>query len=813
MVTFQSMKKQLLTAVLIFFAAFLYAQKPQQVLQKLKDSFPQERIHIHFDKEMYMAGETIWFKAYLFFGFLPSDLSANFVAELIDQNNHIILQKKLPVLSATVNGFFDVPDTLTQGNYVLRAYTPWMLNFDEAFIYRKPFFIYKPTQQKISPVNESIDYRVDFFPEGGELIRNVVNVVAFKATDYQGMPVQISGRLLDQSGAAINTFSTIHDGMGSFGLLSKSGEQYQAEIIFPDSSKRRFELPTVKENGWVLQVREESETKRRIILAGESSNDIADLVLIGHMQHELLFEQTLQVQGSNSIISLDTRAFPTGILQLTLFTKSGIPLAERLLFVNNNDYRMPVNLQADTVSLRKKAKNVLSFSLPDSIVGSYSVSVVDIGRLISSNNSEDIVSRFLLTSDLKGYIHQPSFYFRNHDKATRMALDLVMMTHGWRRFQWNLVLKDQFPVLHYRDQNHIQLSGTIYSERTKKPVEGGEANFFLRTKDSLTDFFQVPIGKDGRFAIEDLVYSDSAQFSFQYNSKKNRDKVLYIELDKDTVNYLLTGSRLLTSTPNNFPFYKPVSDSLNALFSFATDTSGNYRLLETVTVTAKKKRPVEELNKRYTTGLFSSMNMVRILDLVNNDPGAGALNVFQYIQGRIGSGVRVIQSGNPPTYILYSPRAMSLTGGPIAIPMFLDEAPTTSTQLASIPMHEIAMIKFFQTGFMGNPGVGSTQALAVYSKKASDTKIIGPGYLNAFIYPGYSPVREFYSPDYEQAPATREMPDRRITLLWQPELKVDPDSGKYLIRFFNSDSAKRLKIIVEGVTADGKLVREEKILD
>jgi len=686
-----------------------------------------------------------------------------------------------------------------------------MLNFDEAYIFRKPLFIYKPSLQKIIPVKESIDYRVDFFPEGGELIRNVINVVAFKATDNRGMPVPISGRLLDQSDVEINTFNTIHDGMGSFGLLAKAGEQYHAEIMFSDSSKRRIELPTVKENGWALQVREESETKRRIILARESSNDIADLVLIGQMQHELLFEQNLQVKDNNSIISLDTRPFPSGILQLTLFTKSGIPLAERLLFINNNDYRMPVNLQSDTVSLKKKAKNVLSFSIPDSIVGSYSVSVVDDGKLISGNNSEDIVSRLLLTSDLKGYIHQPSFYFKNNDKTTRMALDLVMMTHGWRRFQWNLVLKDQFPLLRYRDQNHIQLSGTVFSERTKKPIAGGEANFFLRTKDSLTDFFQVPVGNDGRFAIEDLVYSDSAQFSFQYNSKKNREKELYIELDKDTVNYLLTGSRLLASTPNNFPFYKPVSDSLNALFSFTTDTSGNYRLLETVIVTAKKKRPVEELNKRYTTGLFSSMNMVRILDLVNNDPGAGALNVFQYIQGRIG-GLRVIPAGNPPTYNVYSSRAMSLTGGPIPVPLFLDEFPSNSLQLATIPMHQIAMIKYFQTGFMGNPGIGSTQALVVYTKKASDVKVIGPGYLNAFIYPGYSPTREFYAPDYEQNPSTNELPDRRITLLWQPELKVDPDSGKYLIRFFNSDSAKRLKIIVEGVTADGKLVREEKII-
>jgi len=806
------MRKQILLASFTLFATFLCAQDPKSALQKLKDSFPQERIHIHFDKELYIAGETIWFKAYLMDGFLPSDLSANFIAEITDQNNRVILQKKLPVLSATVAGNFDLPDSLAQGNYIFRAYTPWMLNFDEAFVFRKSVFVYKPSIKTAVAANETANNHIDLFPEGGEVVSNIVNVIAFKATDKQGSPVGVSGRIMDASGSEIISFASVHDGMGSFGFIPKTAEQYRAEITFADGSTRNIELPAARETGWLLQVREETETKRRVILARASAATAADLVLIGQMQQELLFEQSLQVQGANSIISLDTRSFPSGILQLTLLTKSGIPLAERLIFINNNDYRFPVSLQSDTLSLGKKAKNVLSFSLPDSIAGSFSVSVTDESIIAYNNNirNDDIISRLLLTSDLKGYIHNPSFYFGKNDKATRAALDLVMITHGWRRFNWGQVMKNQFPALYHHDQNHIQLSGTVFSEKTKKPVTAGEANFIMRTKDSLTDFFQAPIGNKGRFELDNLVYADTAQFSFQLNSKKNREKELYIELDRDTTDYPLTGRRLLSSARHYFPHYTLTSDSLKKLYSFSSDTSGNYRMLEAVTVRAKKKRPLDDLNQRYTSGLFSSMNMVRILDLVNNDPGAGAQNVFQYIQGRIG-GLRIIPSGFPPSYTVFTNRAMSLTGGPIPVPLYLDEAPTTSQQLSAIPMNQIAMIKFFQTGFMGSPGIGTTSALAVYTKQTFDRTDFGPGYLNAFKYPGYSPVREFYSPDYEQSPETRDLADRRITLLWQPEIKIDPETGKYMIRFFNSDNARRIKIIVEGMTADGKLVREEKV--
>ena len=122
------MKKLWLTFSFVLAGLILCGQHPQKVLQQLNDSFPQERIYIHYDKEVYLAGETVWFKAYLLAGFVPSDLSANFFIELINGNNQIILQKRFPILSGTAIGNLDLPDSMPAGNYLVRAYTPWMLN-------------------------------------------------------------------------------------------------------------------------------------------------------------------------------------------------------------------------------------------------------------------------------------------------------------------------------------------------------------------------------------------------------------------------------------------------------------------------------------------------------------------------------------------------------------------------------------------------------------------------------------------------------------------------------------------------------------
>lgn len=789
------------------------AQSAGQILEKLRDSFPQEKIHIHFDRQAYKAGETIWFKAYLFNGFQLSELSTNFFVDLLDEEGIVIASKKLPIIGSAVSGSITLPESLTTGHYLFRAYTPWMLNFDPSFVYQQGIYIYSSVAtgniKKAESVSKNHFY---LFPESGHLVGGLVNVVAFKGTDPYGQPVQVSGRLMDESGSEIASFESVHDGLGSFGFLPQAGQKYSVQVNYGDGTNETIAALSIESSGWLLQVREESKTRQRIQVLTAKGQEAIPLVLVGQMQQQLVLEQPIILQNAAASISFNTGSLPTGILQLTLLTEKGVPIAERLVFINNQDFQLPVELTTDTLSLIKKGKNVIHFNLPDSLSGTFSVSIVDDERTFNEEPKDDIVSRFLLTGDLKGYIHQPSFYLRNNEKTTRAYLDLLMMTHGWRRFNWEKTWSQQFPVIKYWDRNHIEISGLILSDRTKKPVTDGVVNFLYRTKDSVTDLIQTEVGEDGRFFLENLTYSDTATFSFLLNSKKTKEKELSIQLDKDTMDFSKMAGPLLQQRSREL-LYRPylLPDSLRVSYTFAGDTTGNYKLLKSVIVTAKKKRPLDELNRRYTTGLFASTNMVRILDLVNNYDGAGSLNVFQYIQGRL-PGIMVQSRGFPPTYTVYSRRAMNITKGLLPIPLFLDEVSADAAQLANIPMNQVAMIKYFQTGFMGNTSQGTSQAIAVYTRKPGDRKDLGYSYLKSFSYPGYSPVKEYFTPDYESSAAARALPDRRITLLWQPSIEPEEGTSKYVIRFFNNDYAKKVHLVLEGVTTNGKLIREEKWL-
>lgn len=801
------MRKALTSAVLLFSLFRLSAQEPVSRIQVLNDSFPQERIHIHFDRDVYTTGDKIWFKAYLFAGFVPSSLSSNFIAELVSPEGRVVESQRLPIVAGAANGSFQLSEGLTAGQYTVRAYTPWMLNFNEDFLYRKQLYVYKPAAEN-TPGNNSAPenhYQVSVFPEGGDMVYGFPNSVAVKCLDRGGQPVEGSGRLLEENGTTVLEFATVHDGMGKFSFFPEKGKTYRVEMSFREAGKTLVDLPKIKDDGWLLQVVEESDSRRQVLIASPGVDSNTSVTLLGQMQQQVLIDQKVIMNSTSKVLRIDMSHLPSGILQLTLFDPKGKPVAERLLFVNNQEYRLPISLIADTLSLAKKARNVFSFQLPDSNLANLSVSVVDVERSGYDSAGEEIISRLLLTSDLKGVIHQPGYYLSANDRTVRMHADLLMMTQGWRRFNWQEVMAGNYPAIRFRDQNYIQISGTAFSLKANKKLGSGEINFFIKTKDSLTDFFQTEVDRNGKFLLENLIFFDTAQFSFQLNSTRNREKRIRISIDPDSSVYKEYASGVFGRLPSLPAPWKPSATRMNQLFSLNNDTSGRYRMLEEVTVLGKRKRPLQELNQRYTSGLFTSMNFVKILDLVHDPVPSGALSVFQYIQGRL-PGIRVQSSGTPPTYVIYSGRALSLTGGPIPVPLFIDEVAATSKQMESISMQDVAMIKYFQGGFMGNPSIGSTQALVVYTRKPGDRLPSNLDFLDTLNYPGYTVKREFYSPDYQATPSRKDWVDRRVTILWEPDLKPDDEKGNYRIRFFNSDYARKLLIRIEGATADGKLV-------
>jgi hypothetical protein len=253
--------------VLILFSCLsARAQHIDSVLAKLDREYKQEKIYLHFDRSAYTQGETIWFKAYLFTGSFPSLVSRNVYAELLDDKGRVLQKKTMPVVNSSAFNSFDLPLNLTSSVVYVRAYTKWMLNFDSSYLFTKaiPVLTLKqttakstPSSQKTNPVatTDQPNYFLQFFPEGGDLVQDVESRIAFKSTNNKGMPINISGEVTDNKGNKIVSFTSVHDGMGTFELVPKAGSTYKA--TWKDGKGKIHEtlLPTVKLSKTKLNLR------------------------------------------------------------------------------------------------------------------------------------------------------------------------------------------------------------------------------------------------------------------------------------------------------------------------------------------------------------------------------------------------------------------------------------------------------------------------------------------------------------------------------------------------------------------------------
>ena len=330
------MNKAIIAAAFFLVSVFsLHAQHIDSALTVLSTQFPTEKIYIHYDKEYYVAGETIWFKAYLYSDGKPSGISNNFYLQFIDTKGNIISNHKYPVLGATAKGNISIPDSLPQGNYYIRALTPDMLNYEESFVYKKNIFIFRPGTTP-GGTKPSQTVSVQFFPESGYLVDGILTVVAFKAVDQFGVPVEVSGTIKTTDGVTVAPFKTYHDGIGRVQLKPQADKKYIAEVE-TIAGKRQFNLPDVQAAGINLKVLDEKGGKKfQLARSSKDKEQFETLLLVVHTNNHVIYETEVSFEGYPSIIGhLLTDSLPSGILHFTVFNDKGVPLAERLSFFDN----------------------------------------------------------------------------------------------------------------------------------------------------------------------------------------------------------------------------------------------------------------------------------------------------------------------------------------------------------------------------------------------------------------------------------------------------------------------------------------------
>ena len=794
--------------IINFFILFLIAclnsraQHIDSLLNIMDVNYPQEKMHLHLDKTYYNPGETIWFKAYIATDNLHGALSKTCYAELLDEKGSILQRKMMPVLESGAASNFELPDTLHSNKLFIRAYTSWMLNFDSSLVYLQPIHII-PLKSALKKAPLVSTFTLTLFPEGGDMVQDINSIVAFKATDQDGTPVAVSGIIADDKNKQITSFSSVHDGMGYFAILPLLNEKYKA--VWKDKKGLQHEtpLPAAKTAGLVLNV---INTGNRINYTLTRPDNVpqtfANYYVIAQMQQRLVYSAKINLTKSATVTApIPTDSLPNGVLQLTIFNAAQQPVAERIVFINNNTYFFNTDLHAVEKNFNKRGRNVLQVDVGDNLMANLSISVTDGSINPVTNNEDNIYTQFLLTNDLKGYVFNPAYYFSSDADSVKQNLDLVMMTNGWRRFKWEDVLAEKWPVITLKPEKFLSIKGKVLGLSALQ-LNGKGLTGIIKTKNGASEFLTIPMTRDGQFKLDNLYFFDTAKLYYQFNNDK--DKVL-----TSSASFTFNNSFIKSPLP---PYsllstlYAPQkADSVILLRSsnlarLQRDQTERNRVqtLSTVIIKAKQKSLKEKMDADYTSGFFSGGDGYTFT--TDDDPFAkSAQSVFSYLQGKV-AGLQISTQGQGEA-----------TWRGSATSLFLNESTTDVSQLQNINMNDVAMIKVFRPPFFGAMGGGAGGAIAVYTKKgaAANSSFKGLDFTNLL---GYSVIKQFYSPNYETT-NDASIGDYRTTLYWNPYILLDKNTRRVTLPFYNSDNCKKLRVIIEGVNELGQLTREEKTFE
>ncbi|MFT4664377.1 MAG: protocatechuate 3,4-dioxygenase beta subunit [Polaribacter sp.] len=340
---------------------------------------------------------------------------------------------------------------------------------------------------------------LQFFPEGGNLVAGLPSNVAFKALNEFGKPADVEGVILNKKGEEIGSFKSFHNGMGATKLWSERGGTYTAKITKPAGINTTYELPEVALRGLQMGVSEQNENGLRIKIQATRPQSFH---LVAQANGKVLFAEAAVVD-KEEIINVKTKDFPMGITKLSLFDEEGSVACERLVFINLHK-RLNIEIKTDKKQYQPREKVKIDIEVKDHngkpVAGNFALAVADDKLLAFADDKEGyILSKLFLESELKGKIEEPDFYFDQKEEKAIVALDHLMMTQGWRRFDWKEIRSDDLVAFEYlKEQSWI--SGRVVNGKNE-PVEGAEVSIIGRGTKRLTN-------QGGYFIFEDLKIGD-----------------------------------------------------------------------------------------------------------------------------------------------------------------------------------------------------------------------------------------------------------------------------------------------------------------
>ncbi|WP_432713436.1 carboxypeptidase-like regulatory domain-containing protein [Pedobacter sp.] len=854
---------------------------------KLAELYPVEKVYLHFDKPYYSVVDTMWFKAYLTSDQnLPSQLSKIVYVDVMNSKDSLVSSLKFPVTNSVAYGNIPLdPLAFKQGNYYVKAYTLWMLNFDPDYFYSKNIAIGEAVEKellthfsydteksskdqvikariqyknpdKVAFANKTVNWKVisnyevvakgkgttdqngflnvsisakknetitngslvtdiavgdkqslsasfdlkpsvgendiQFFPEGGEIILGVPTQVAFKAINAKGLGVGVTGTVTDQDGNQITTLTAAHAGMGSFYLNTEANKTYNANITFKDGTKKTFALPKSVASGVSLQVTNTNADmiNLKIVASDAYYQQYKDKGLYIVAQNGGVVYYAAQTGLQNQVIAakIPKEKFPSGIVEITLFSAAGEPVSERLVFILHKDaLHLTAKTDLPTYKPRQKVKmTVTAANATAKLEGDFSISVTDEQKVPAEEDAETtIFSSLLLSSDLKGYIEKPNYYFNKTDDKKLADLDMLMLTQGYRRFAYKDILADRYPKVSYLPEQGMNITGTL-RDRTGMPVKKAGLRLTVPGRTYSAEALTSP---SGIFNFQNLNFPDSSQvvISAKYGANGNN---LMIMVDP-------IPAAAMSPNRNAAEEVQNIDSTLNNYLNNSKKQYSYLRQLKEVVIQGAAIKKVSHSD--YSA--LSSLSMMP--DHLIDGSRLGGCNDLLTCLKTMAMGLTFDENN------FYISRDYN-AGKRIPVQVFVGGMPVDLFSIGSVNMAEIESIEIFLKDELGTVnrmhgtnGVISINMKVVKTQKMSlaDLKKLLPQNNIVTINPkGYSKHREFYSPKYTTPNSTAK--DLRSTIYWNPRVITDA-TGSITFEFYNAEGKGNYKAVVEGLDKNG----------
>lgn len=503
---------------------FSFAQSPALEIAKQIDlqasKLPKLQVYLQTSKGVYESGEDLWFKGYMMDSqyLTPSVLDTTLYVQLFEEiSKKTIAQEKYFINSGFVNGHFLIRDTIPPGNYLLAAFSPYSFNGSESeFKAFKKITILQRIKQTSSAANTKRDVEVsksalikkieriqfDLLPESGHLVNGLNCNIAFKAVNIDGLPIEINGMVYEDNKAILN-FKSLHDGMGKFSITPSISNKYHVKLEGTDSV---FKFPLVLEQGLVLQKLSTTDNSVKFLIKKTKELVLDKVVISVQIRSKVCTVYNGVIKNDSLAFDIPTEKLPQGIAEITIYDESGKPIAERLAYVNKQQ-KLNIKAQINKNAFDKKEKVELDIKVTDQIgnpiIAHLGLSVYD-ALYENPKYALDIISYMHLQTQLKGNIHQPSYYFENEKEDKSEALDLLLITQGWRRYKWSTSL------LNNEKLDKPVLSNIIKGKIIGK-VEGlNNVMFFTPDNPQFQEFLEVPAINKFEIAPADLLKANGS---------------------------------------------------------------------------------------------------------------------------------------------------------------------------------------------------------------------------------------------------------------------------------------------------------------